>query len=108
MGTTSPLGPVAGEHPLYREPRVLNKRTLFRLSDDQVMVDRSTPFGNPFEIGRDGDREAVIEKFRRWVMRKAQADLRERAKKELAGKDLVCWCAPLACHADTWLEIVNE
>jgi hypothetical protein len=26
---------------------------------------------------------------------------------ELRGKDLVCWCAPDACHADVLLELAN-
>ncbi|GAG87489.1 unnamed protein product, partial [marine sediment metagenome] len=26
---------------------------------------------------------------------------------ELKGKDLVCWCAPLPCHADVLLELAN-
>jgi uncharacterized protein DUF4326 len=29
-------------------------------------------------------------------------------KRELHGVNLVCWCAPLACHADVLLEIVNR
>ncbi len=28
-------------------------------------------------------------------------------KAELKGKDLVCWCAPKACHAETIMEIAN-
>jgi hypothetical protein len=34
--------------------------------------------------------------------------LRNRVKKELRGKHLVCFCAPKACHADTLLRIANE
>ncbi|WP_436298090.1 DUF4326 domain-containing protein [Variovorax sp. LjRoot175] len=30
------------------------------------------------------------------------------AKAELRGKDLVCWWAPEACHADVLLRIANE
>jgi hypothetical protein len=29
-----------------------------------VRVDRATPWGNPFVLSRDGDREAVIARFR--------------------------------------------
>ena len=29
-----------------------------------VRVDRATPWGNPFVIGRDGDRESVIAAYR--------------------------------------------
>jgi hypothetical protein len=27
---------------------------------------------------------------------------------ELRGKDLVCWCAPLACHGDLILRLAGE
>ena len=26
----------------------------------------------------------------------------------LRGKDLVCWCSPLPCHADVLLRMANE
>jgi hypothetical protein len=30
-------------------------------------------------------------------------------RRELAGRDLCCWCAPeLACHADVLLEVANR
>ncbi len=29
-----------------------------------VRVDRATPWGNPFELGKDGDRETVIANYR--------------------------------------------
>jgi hypothetical protein len=32
----------------------------------------------------------------------------EAAKRELKGKDLVCYCAPLACHGDVLSRIANE
>jgi hypothetical protein len=27
---------------------------------------------------------------------------------ELAGKDLVCWCAPLPCHGDVLLDMLQQ
>jgi hypothetical protein len=27
---------------------------------------------------------------------------------ELAGRDLVCWCAPLPCHGDVLLRLANK
>jgi len=27
---------------------------------------------------------------------------------ELRGRDVVCWCAPLPCHADILLELANR
>src|SRR5437867_8640568 len=68
-----------------------------------VSVGRPSPFGNPFVIGRDGDRGAVIHKYRAWLL--AQAALVERVRRELAGKVLGCWCAPLPCHGDVLADV---
>ena len=63
-------------------------------------------WGNPFVIGADGDRDEVIEKYRQWIYQ--QPALMEQARKELAGKDLVCFCAPKGCHGDILHEIANS
>lgn len=34
--------------------------------------------------------------------------LKYMVKQHLKGKDLVCYCAPLACHGDILLEIANS
>ncbi|KPC69101.1 hypothetical protein ADL27_54970 [Streptomyces sp. NRRL F-6602] len=48
----------------------------------------------------------AVELFENWVHGLPQ--LLDRARTELAGRDLMCWCAPeLACHADTWLTLTN-
>lgn len=76
-------------------PRVLNQHRDGRPSD-AVYIGRPSPFGNPFAIGRDGDRDAVMEKYVTWLGN--QPARIDRARRDLAGKDLVCWCAPAACH----------
>ncbi len=66
-----------------------------------VRVDRETKWGNAFRIGPDGTRAEVIERYRRDLWRRIRAgevDLDELAA--LDGRNLVCWCAPLPCHAD--------
>jgi hypothetical protein len=68
-----------------------------------VYIGRPGPWGNPFLIGRDGDRAEVVRKFRDSVT----PELVLRVVKELKGKDLVCFCAPKACHGDVLLEIAN-
>jgi hypothetical protein len=70
-----------------------------------VYVGRPSPFGNPFVIGRDGDRGTVIRKYRAWLL--AQPALVERARRELAGKVLGCWCAPSPCHGDVLADVAN-
>ena len=84
--------------------RVLNKH-FHAIPRDAVYVGRGSPFGNPFRIGVDGRRDQVIAKFERWL--ETQPELIEKIKRELRGKDLVCFCAPSYCHAEILMEIAN-
>ncbi len=86
-------------------PKVYNRKT----GDEPATaayVGRPTPYGNPFVIGKHGTREEVVDKYRQYVRRNPK--LRAMIKRRLKGRDLVCWCAPLPCHADVILEIANE
>jgi hypothetical protein len=78
--------------------KVLNARKVGkRSSATQVYIGRPSKWGNPFVIGRDGSRTEVIAKYRAWIV--AQPALMN-ALDELRGRDLICWCALLACHGD--------
>lgn len=87
-------------------PRVLNKRT-DRIPLDAVYVGRPSKWGNPFKIGGGSQltRGHVIELYKLYLL--VHTELVEAVRKELRGKDLVCWCAPLLCHADILLELAN-
>lgn len=87
-----------------RRPRVLNKKT-DRIPPGAIYCGRPSLFGNPFVIGRDGTRPEVIAKYERWIMQQAQLLTR---LDRLRGRDLVCWCAPLACHCDVLLRLANR
>jgi hypothetical protein len=84
------------------EPKVLNKRKAGE-PDDAVYVGRPTKWGNPFY--RDVRWDAIA-KYEEWI--RSQPWLMAAAKRELRGKNLVCWCAPKPCHADVLLRIANE
>lgn len=71
-----------------------------------VYIGRPSIWGNPFVIGKDGDRDQVVAKFREWIV--TQPDLVARAKVELRGKVLGCYCAPFHCHGDVLAEIANS
>lgn len=94
------------------EPRVLNKRR-DGIPPGAVYVGRPTKWGNPYAIGchvegqgrRRMTREDVMVLYAHWLRR--QPALMFAARHELRGKDLVCWCAPLPCHADILLEVAN-
>lgn len=79
---------------------------------DAVYVGRPTKFGNPFIVGQDGAQGECVNLYADWINRPEQSDLREAARKELRGKDLVCWCKqhpddPTPCHAEPLMEIAN-
>ena len=82
-------------------PRVLNRRAGLP-HPEAVFVGRPSKWGNPFRIGIDGTREECVERYRLHLLSSGLDTT------ELRGKDLVCWCAPLPCHADVLLEIANR
>ena len=84
--------------------KVLNKRDS-GVPAGAIYVGRPSKFGNPYEIGRDGSREEVIQKYEAWLL-SADNGLRIDDLRSLRGKDLVCWCAPLACHAEVLLNYI--
>jgi hypothetical protein len=63
-----------------------------------IFIGRPSKWGNPYVIGKDGDRDEVITKFEAYLQTRDDliADL-----PELAGKRLYCYCAPLPCHGDS-------
>lgn len=67
-------------------------------------IDRRTDWGNPFEIGADGDRPTVIERFRTYVCGKPS--LLSRVG-ELRGRVLGCWCHPDPCHGCVLISLVE-
>lgn len=85
------------------QPRVLNKRT-HGIPQGALCIGRPGKWGNPFIIGRDGNRDEVVAKYRSFILGSPQLIA---ALHELAGKHLVCWCAPCACHGDLLLELAN-
>jgi hypothetical protein len=70
-----------------------------------VEICRPGQWGNPFILGRDGTREAVIEKYREWI--KTQPQLLAQLG-WLKGQRLGCYCAPLPCHGDVLVELVEK
>lgn len=86
--------------------KVFNARKVCKGStESQIYIGRSSKWGNPFVIGRDGSRAEVIAKYHVWIA--TQPELLS-ALGELRGRDLVRWCAPLPCHGDVLAEFANR
>lgn len=87
-------------------PQLFNKHRAGDWSG-AVYVGRGSKWGNPWVIGRDGTRTEVIGKYAAWLLGERQ-DLVDAARVELRGKDLVCHCAPLACHGEILMQVANN
>lgn len=89
----------------YHKTTVANKK---RGEPYDVYIGRGSPFGNPYTIGIDGDRDEVIDKYRYYFQREIRANPAFVVKVDaLAGKRLGCFCRPAACHGDVISEYLN-
>ena len=93
--------------------RIENKRTY---QGDGFYVGRPTPLGNPFPMDSGNGRVEVIERYRIWLLKKLETN-NPTTRAFLALVDvyqktgeliLICWCAPLACHAEVIRDFIME
>lgn len=94
----------------------MSKAVHCRRDSYDVYIGRPSIYGNPFSHKKGtqaevmvASREEAIEKYRQWVKGEIQVKgltppTMEQIK-ELKGKTLGCWCAPLACHGDVLSEL---
>lgn len=73
-----------------------------------IYIGRGSPFGNPFVIGWDGNRQEVIDKYREWFYIEIQYENFRQQVLALRGKVLGCFCFPKACHGNIIVEWLNE
>lgn len=83
---------------------VVNQRTdlyAIKWAEDHglyLRADRYSDWGNPFEMGKDGDRDEVCDNYKAHYL-PFKPSLLKRIN-TLKGKALGCWCAPERCHCD--------
>ncbi len=92
----------------------------WRMPPNTVRVCRPGKFGNPWKVGMwAGYRAAdAVADYVRWLARDPSVRSAENVFgkpptefeiRQLAGKNLACWCAlDQPCHGDVLLEIANE
>ena len=87
-------------------PKVYNKHHK-NAPADAVYVGRPSKWGNPHVLDSGAvSRLEVVRRYEELV--ESNPAMKEAIRAELRGRDLVCFCAPLACHADVLLRIANE
>jgi hypothetical protein len=92
-------------------PVVANKRRdlgLIAWAKSQDMytdIDRTSPWGNRFRMGRDGTREEVCDWYAAYLS--TRDDLLAKLG-TLRGLVLGCWCYPERCHGDELIRLLSE
>lgn len=80
--------------------RILNIRIHGRPAN-AVYCGRGSPYGNPFVIGRDGNRDEVCDLFESKILPALDVTA-------LKGKDLLCYCSPKRCHCESIVAKANH
>lgn len=73
-----------------------------------VYIGRGSIFGNPYEIGIDGNREEVMARYIKWFDFMVRDDIFIKELNKLDGKILGCFCNPELCHGDIIAGFLNE
>lgn len=76
--------------------------TVVNINTDKydVYCGRGSLTGNPYEIGIDGTRDQVIDRFHKWFNFLLKSKVFRDELKKLKGKRLGCFCKPLRCHCE--------
>lgn len=107
----------------------LSRAKGWRMPPNTVKVDRTSPWGNAFEVWRDDEgqwlvsasschwpvasktegQQLAVEKFAASATKSASHYGGATWLAPLRGKNLACWCKPgTPCHADVLLRLANE
>jgi len=89
--------------------RIVNK---YHKVPYDIYIGRGSKWGNPFSHlpstlaqYKVATREEAVAKYREWIQ--TQPELLASLY-GLKGKVLCCYCAPLACHGDVLIELINK
>jgi hypothetical protein len=102
---------------------IVNKKTYKRSNKDcAVYIGRPSKLGNQFKIEYGCSREEAINRYKIWLDQQLLSTntsvLSKYIKVEInrilnlikvyGHVDLICWCAPLACHGVVIKEIIEK
>lgn len=72
-------------------------------------------YGNPFIIGVHGSRDEVVKMCHSWLRGRAYSLVEPDRRiwilqnlNSLEGEILGCWCEPLPCHGNVYIQLLKE
>lgn len=86
----------------------MTKVVNLRKDSYDVYIGRGSIFGNPYEIGVDGTREQVCERYEKWFNFCLRDRVFRAAVLALKDKTLGCFCCPQQCHGEIIAEYLNQ
>lgn len=87
----------------------LSRKKGWKMPPNTLVVSRPSKWGNLYKVGKDGDAEICVERYRAMIKGNIWSFPSEKdIQSELRGKNLACWCKSSPCHADVLLEIANK
>ena len=74
-----------------------------------VRIMRPSKWGNPYIIGKDGDRRTVLRKYAVWLNDNlSDNDFLQDLKELSKASGLICCCKPLDCHGDLLIQVMKK
>jgi hypothetical protein len=90
----------------------MTKVVNLRIEPYDLYAGRGSIWGNPFQIGVDGDRETVILRYKEWFSFLVKDERIQNELKGMKDKRLGCFCKQpgknVPCHADIIAEYIDK
>ena len=77
------------------------------IANEGVFPYKASIWANIYTIGPNGDRDEVLCKYKRYIIKKIVNEKLYEELDELNDKRLGCWCKPEACHGDVLVHILK-
>ena len=71
-----------------------------------LYIGRGSIAGNPFIIGKHGDRDKVCDLYEKWL--EENPEIKTKIIEYCKGHDLLYFCKPKRCHGDYLIKISNQ
>jgi len=84
--------------PLLNQNKLIdmhNKEWKSSKCDCVVIIDRTSPYGNPIIVASESERYSSVSQFITYLFKSPKTLLKCQ---NLVDKDLACWCYPKLCH----------
>ena len=74
-----------------------------------IKIDRTSRWGNPYKISNTLSRAQAISLYKQYIIGEIlEGNIARDDILAMRGKRLGCWCAPLPCHGDVLVQLLES